>query len=109
MDEAGLRGLMGLSVRAGQAVFGEDGCMKALRGGGCALLLMDGAISGAAREKYLGVCARTGTRSAVLPEGLIAQATGRPGKAMAVRRGALADRLAACLDEAEETTGYFKA
>ena len=96
-----IRGLMGLSVRAGQAVFGQDGCMKALRGGECGALLLDGAISGAAREKYLGVCERMEVRAAVLPENLIWEATGRPGMAMAIRRGTLAERIAECLGDEE--------
>ena len=33
MDEKRLRGLMGLCVRAGQGIFGEDSCLKALRSG----------------------------------------------------------------------------
>ena len=41
MDEQKVRGLMGLTVRAHQATFGEDGCLKALRKGQCALLLAD--------------------------------------------------------------------
>ena len=44
MDEKRLRGLMGLSVRAGQAVFGEDGCLRLLRSDGCGVLLMDETI-----------------------------------------------------------------
>ena len=39
--ETKLRGLMGLCVRARQATFGEDGCLKSIRGGGCAVLLLD--------------------------------------------------------------------
>ena len=42
MNETKLKGLMGLCVRAGQAVFGEDSCMKAVREGKTALLLTDG-------------------------------------------------------------------
>ena len=45
MDTKRIRGLMGLCVRAGQAVFGEDGCMKLLRSGECGILLLDGEIS----------------------------------------------------------------
>ena len=41
MDEKRLRGLMGLCVRAGQAVFGEDGCRKAISTGECGILLTD--------------------------------------------------------------------
>ena len=43
--ETKLRGLMGLCVRARQATFGEDGCLKSIRGGGCAVLLLDSGAS----------------------------------------------------------------
>ena len=42
MDERRMKGLMGLCVRAGQAVFGEDGCRRSVAGGQCGLLLLDG-------------------------------------------------------------------
>ncbi len=97
MDTGRLRGLMGLCVRAGQAVFGEDGCMKTLRGGECGILLLDGGISKAAEEKYRKTCQRCGVPLVLLPEDLLEEATGRPGRAMAVRRGSLAEQIAACV------------
>ena len=97
MDEKRVRGLMGLCVRARQAVFGEDGCLKAVRGGICALLLLDAEASRATREKYQGSCAHHGVPLRMLPAGLLADATGRPGVAMAVQRGGLAQQLLASL------------
>ena len=41
MEENKLRGLMGLCVRAGQAAFGMDGCLQAIRTGKVGLLLLD--------------------------------------------------------------------
>ena len=102
MDEKRLRGLMGLSVRAGQAVFGEDGCLWLLRSDGCGVLLMDETISDTAKERYLGVCERAGVRAAVLSENLLFFATGRPGKAMAVCSGPLAEQIVACLGNETE-------
>ena len=97
MDERRLKGLMGLCVRAGQAVFGEDGCRKAVTAGQCGILLADGDMSAATRERYTRVCAQTGTEMAELPAGLLADATGRPGAAMAVRKGRLAEEISRCL------------
>ena len=48
--ETKLRGLMGLCVRARQATFGEDGCLKSIRGGGCAVLLLDSRRADLARR-----------------------------------------------------------
>lgn len=97
MNEAKLKGLMGLCVRAGQAVFGEDGCLKTLRGGQCGALLLDGEASGNTREKYQSICERENVPFILLPEGMLEEATGRPGVAMAVRKGNLAEQVLGCL------------
>lgn len=97
MDERRIRGLMGLCVRAGQAVFGEDGCRRSITGGQCGLLLADGGISDGSRKRYEELCERTGTRMALLPPGLLAEATGRPGAAMAVKEGSFSEQMISCL------------
>lgn len=88
-----LLGMMGLCVRARQAVFGEDGCLKCLRSGGCGVLLLDGGASAATRERYAGVCERVGVPLGLLPEGMLHRATGRPGVAMAIQKGGLAQQI----------------
>ena len=88
-----LQGLMGLCVRAGQAVFGEDGCLKSIRAGQCGALLLDEGASAATAEKYRGACERAEVPMIRLPEGLLFEATGRPGVAMAVVSGGLAQQL----------------
>lgn len=93
MDTARLRGIMGLCVRARQAVFGEDACLKSIRSGECAVLLLDECASKATREKYEGSCQNAGVPLAVLPDGLLLDATGRPGRAMAVRKGGFAAQI----------------
>lgn len=96
MEEARLnrvRGLMGLCVRARQANFGEDGCLRQIRSGQCGALLLDGGASAATKEKYRAACERNGTALIELPEELLWEATGRPGVAMAVGKGGLSDQL----------------
>ena len=88
-----LRGLMGLCVRARQAVFGEDGCMKTIRSGNCGVLLLCSGASKATQEKYRGVCANANTPIAELPEGLLHEATGKPGVAMAILQGGFANSI----------------
>ena len=88
-----LRGLMGLCVRARQAVFGEDGCMKTIRGGNCGVLLLDSGASQATRDKYRGVCENANTLMVELPEGLLHEATGKPGVAMAILKGGFANQV----------------
>ncbi len=93
MDTKRIRGLMGLCVRAGQAVFGEDGCMKLLRSGECGILLLDGEIAPAAEEKYRRLSERMSVPAISLPENLLEEATGRPGRAMAIRKGSFAEQM----------------
>lgn len=103
MEENRLRGLLGLCVRARQAVFGEDGCLKTLRGGDCAVLLLDSGASKATQEKYAGACAHAGVPLRRLREDLLEEATGRPGVAMAVKPGGLAQQILTILpDESPE-------
>ena len=92
-QENKLRGLMGLCVRARQAVFGEDGCMKTIRGGNCGVLLLDSGASAATRDKYRGVCANANTPMVELPQGLLHEATGKPGMAMAILKGGFANQV----------------
>ena len=92
-EAAKLRGLMGLCVRARQAVFGEDGCMKTIRGGNCGVLLLDSGASQATRDKYRGVCANANTPLVELPAGLLHEATGKPGMAMAILKGGFANQV----------------
>ena len=89
-QENKLRGLMGLCVRARQAVFGEDGCMKTIRAGNCGVLLLDSGASKATQDKYRGVCENAKTPLLELPEGLLHEATGKPGVAMAILQGGFA-------------------
>jgi len=102
MNEQKLKGWLGLSLRAGQAVFGEDGCRKAVSKGQCALLLMDGGASMNTRKRYEAMSGRTGVRFYILPEGLMEEATGKPGMAMGIRTGSLAEQIITCLDQAED-------
>ena len=97
MDERRIKGLMGLCVRAGQAVFGEDGCRRAIALGQCGILLADGGISGNSRKRYEELCGRTGTRMELLPPGLLEEATGKAGAAMAVKQGSFSEQIRACL------------
>jgi len=93
MNDRELKGIMGLCVRAGQAVFGEESCLKAIAAGQCGALLIDGAISPGSREKYERACRQSGVPLILLQEGLIGIATGRPGMAMAIRKGSFSERV----------------
>ena len=98
MNESRLKGLMGLCVRAGQAVFGGEFCLKSVREQKAALLLLDGDIAKASREKYEQACVKNDVRYGLLPAGLIEESTGKPGKAMAILAGGLAEQIIHCLE-----------
>ncbi len=93
MNEQKVRGLMGLSVKAGQAVFGQDGCLKNIRGGTCSLLLVEETASENTKDMYERACRVNGTRLCYLPGGMLLAATGRPGVAIALKEGGLAEQL----------------
>ena len=107
-QENRLRGLMGLCVRARQAVFGEDGCLKTIRAGNCGVLLLDAGASPATQEKYHGACQHADVALVQLPAGLLHEATGKPGMAMAVLKGGLANQIRQQLSDPAETTGVRK-
>ena len=102
MNEKRLKGILGLSVRAGQAVFGEEGCRKALQSQVGGVLLLDGDASGNTRKRYEALCGRTDHRMALLPAGLLAEATGKPGAAMFVKEGSFSSQVIGCLDADNE-------
>ena len=99
MDEKRLKGLMGLCVRARQAVFGEDACRKAVSAGQCGILLADGDMSANTRKRYEEACGRTDTEMKTLPAGMLAEATGKPGAAMAVLKGSFAEQISRCMKQ----------
>ena len=98
MDEKRLRGLLGLCIRAGKAVFGEEGCRKALAGTDHGILLVDAGASDNTRKRYAEFCERAGRRMALLPEGLLSAATGRTAVAMYVKESSFSEQVIGCLN-----------
>jgi len=98
VDENKLRGLMGLCVRARQATFGMDGCLKAVRTSQAGVALLDAGASAATKDKFLSACEHHGIPVHVVPQGLLQEATGRPGVTMTVAQGGLANQLRSLLE-----------
>ncbi len=87
-------GMLGLCMRAGQLVTGEDTCRKLIRGGECALMLLDGGTSMNTRRRFEAVCGMTGVPLHLCRPGACGTAIGRGNRmCVAVRRGALGSRL----------------
>ncbi len=98
MNEKRLRSLMGFCTRAGQGIFGEEGCRKALQSGKAGLLLLDETITEGSAGKLERLCGHSGVRVCRLPEGFLEEATGRPGKSMAVPAGNFSEEMIRCLE-----------
>ena len=82
--------------------------MKTIRAGNCGVLLLDSGASKATQEKYRGVCENAKCPLELLPEGLLHEATGKPGVAMAVLKGGLANQIRQQLSGPADTTGVRK-
>ena len=93
VDENKLRGLIGLCVRARQATFGMDGCLNAVRSRKAGAAVMDAGASAATQDKFLSACQHHGVPVVTVREGLLQEATGRPGVVMTVAPGGLANQL----------------
>ena len=102
-----LSGMLGMCVRARQATFGMDGCLKAVRTGKCALLLVDEGASPGTADKYTQACSTHQVRQATLPEGMLQAATGRPGVAMAIAPGGLAKQLLLILEPTGQEESHY--
>ena len=98
MNERRLKGMLGLCVRAGQGIFGEDTCLRAVREGKASLMLADDGISSSAFEKLERLCSRENVPLFRLPAGLLEEATGKPGKTMAVRGDSFPRQITGCLE-----------
>ena len=98
MNETRLKSLMGFCTRAGQGIFGEESCRKALQSGKAGLLLLDEGISEGSGDRLTRLCAARGVSVCRLPEGFLEEATGRPGKTMAVPPGNFSEQMIRCTD-----------
>jgi len=97
MDEKKLTGMIGLALRARQAVAGTDACRLMIEAGKCGILLLDESAALNTRKRFENLCERRQTRIAVIPSGLLESATGYQGVLLAMRKGSFADQAANCL------------
>ena len=97
-----IKGILGLCVRAGQAVFGEESCRKSISAGQCGAVLLDNGASQNTQKRYEELCRFSEVPLIMLPENLLGEATGKPGVAMAVRKGTLAERVIRCYSDSDD-------
>ena len=107
-----LRGLLGLSCRAGQITLGAEWALKEIRAGRAGLALLDAGASEGTAKKILDACAYRGVPAYILPEGELSLACGKDGRmAAAVKRGKLCGRMMELMEQApgDSTTIKFNA
>lgn len=89
-----MAGWIGLAVRAGQTVTGEEGCVGAIRSKKAVIALLDEGASPNARKRFEDACSHHRVPLVMLPEGLLGRAVGKPGRmALALMAGGLADKV----------------
>ena len=103
MNEQKLRGMLGLAVRARQAQLGTDACRLLVLSGVCGVLLLDAGTSPNTRAKCEEWCRRSDTPVVILPEGMIADATGRTNITLGIRKGSFSEQVLAITGGEQES------
>ncbi|MBQ8159143.1 MAG: hypothetical protein IJ083_00200 [Clostridia bacterium] len=101
MNENSVRGLIGLCVKTGKAQFGESRCLGAIRGGKGAVLLLDRAASENTKKRYRHACVYYHVKMVMMPEDLIARASGRDVMAVCMLHSELTEKLMVLLQDEE--------
>lgn len=101
-NEAKLLGLLGLAMRAGQVISGDDMAEREIRAGRAALALIDADASERTRDKYAALCKGRGIPLRQLSADALGRAIGRDNRRIAiVRKGPLAKQMATLLQEGD--------
>ncbi len=79
-NEDRLRGLLGLCQRAGKMQSGADQVLNAIRSGKSLLVLIDQAAAQNTVKKVTDACIYYHVPHALMPAGLLGEATGREGR-----------------------------
>ena len=77
-------GLIGLAMRGRLLTLGEDGCLKAIRNGTAALLLIDEGVSPGTLKKFQDAAVYHEVTMVMLKAGQLGRSIGRPGRRTAV-------------------------
>ena len=83
MNEQRLSGMMGLALRARQAVTGTDACSMMIEAGKCGVLLLDENAGIHTRKKFESLCKNSGTPLVIISGGMLETATGCTGVTIA--------------------------
>ena len=102
MAEQKLRGLLGLSTRAGQMLIGSGRALEHVRQEKTKLVFLDEAASDNTTKRFTDACRSHEVDCKVLTKGLLGQAIGKPGTMVAaVLPGGIADKLSEACQESD--------
>lgn len=100
MNEAALKGILGLAMRAGQLVTGVEMAADAVRAGKARVVFLDAAASGNAKKRLNDTCRYYGARLTETPAGFLDEACGKSGRmAAAVKTGGFANKIVALMSD----------
>ena len=93
MNDQKLKGLIGLAVRARQAVLGMDACRILINSGKCGVLLIDEGAGLSTRKKAEALCIKSGTPMKTLTAGFIEEATGKSNTVIGLYKKVFSDEI----------------
>ena len=85
---------LGLCMRAGQIVSGQEACVKAVRNGDAAVVLLDSDASENTTKRMKDACASHDTPLYFITPGELGHAIGKPGRmVVALNRGSMGEKV----------------
>lgn len=93
-NEARALTFLGLCMRAGQLISGQDACVTAVRGGGAAMALLDEDASPNTRKRMVDVCHNYSVPLYLVSPDALGQAIGKAGRmAVVLPPGGMAQKM----------------
>ena len=86
MNAQNCPGLVGIAMRAGKLVLGEDACLDSIRAGSAQLVLIDEGVSPGTFKRFSDACASHDTALAVIKAGQLGHMIGKESRLTAVVR-----------------------
>ncbi len=100
MNEGKALSLLGIAMRAGQVISGDDMVERAVRAAKAAIVLLDEDVSHNTQDKYQSVCQARAVPLRMISMDQLGKAIGKPDRMIvAVKKGALADRILVLFDD----------
>jgi ribosomal protein L7Ae-like RNA K-turn-binding protein len=98
--EKRVTGFLGLCMRAGQLISGQEACVDTIRNGEAAIVLLDGAASENTRKRVTDASHSHSAPLYGLSEGALGHAIGKKGRmVICLKAGGMADKLLATLKD----------